>query len=242
MVTITAEKVHRLQQELTKHWHKGRKTFTIMEGVKLLGLFENWAETSVWVRFMYHALRISVNNALRTSRQGVLTSKAVTDMTKAIVSAPNATDAELQTLFLQKKIAKDIYHSKIKIHINKTMKRELFFLGHVLRHPAEFNLSTPIAHLVTRTPDFQTFGDACLDAAGGYADNPGFWWHLQFPAWVRAKTLRHYQVMVQQQCEATMVTINVLEFLTEIINYATLTVYVKSHPLVAGHEYPVLLN
>ena len=122
------------------------------------------------------------------------------------------------------------------------MKRELFFLGHVLRHPAEFNLSTPIAHLVTRTPDFQTFGDACLDAAGGYADNPGFWWHLQFPAWVRAKTLRHYQVMVQQQCEATMVTINVLEFLTEIINYATLTVYVKSHPLVAGHEYPVLLN
>ena len=39
-----------------------------------------------------------------------------------------------------------------------------------------------------------------------------------------------------------MVTINVLEFLTEIINYAALTVYVKSHPLVVGHEYPVLLN
>lgn len=160
MVTITAEKVHRLQQELTKHWHKGWKTFTIMEGVKLLGLFENWAETSVRVRFMYHALRISVNNAFRASRHGVLTSKAVTDMSKAIVSAPNATDSELQTLFLQKKIAKDIYHSKLKININTTMKKELLFLGYVLRHPAEFNLSTPIAHLVTRTPDFQTFGDA----------------------------------------------------------------------------------
>ena len=157
----------RLQQELSNHWHRGCKTFTIIEGVKLLGLFENWAKTSAWVRFMYHALRISVNNALRRARLKVVNSNTVTTMVTAISTAPNATDAELQAIFLQKKIAKDTYHTKTKIHINKTMKHELQFLRYILNNPDQFNLATPIAHLVARTPDFQTFGDACLDAAGG---------------------------------------------------------------------------
>ena len=56
------------------------------------------------------------------------------------------------------------------------------------------------------------------------------------------RPLCHYQVIVRQHKKATMVTINVLEFLTEIINYAAMTVYVNSHPLVAGNEFPVLLN
>ena len=56
--------------------------------------------------------------------------------------------------FSEREEAKNIYHSKIKIHINKTMKRELLFLGHVLRHPTELTLSIPIVPLVTRTPDF----------------------------------------------------------------------------------------
>ena len=33
-----------------------------------------------------------------------------------------------------------------------------------------------------------------------------------------------------------------LEFLTEIVNYAALTVYVQAHPKAAGHQYPILLN
>ena len=131
---IKPDKVTGLQKELSNHWHRGRKTFTIMEGAKLLGLFENWDETSAWVRFMYHALRISVNNALRRARLKVVNSNTVTTMVTAISPAPNATDAELQAIFLQKKIAKDTYHTKTKINIDKTMRHELLFLGYILNH------------------------------------------------------------------------------------------------------------
>ena len=34
--------------------------------------------------------------------------------------------------------------------------------------------STPIAHLINRTPDFQAWGDSSLDAGGGFLVDLGF--------------------------------------------------------------------
>ena len=41
----------------------------------------------------------------------------------------------------------------------------------------QYNLETPIAHIVPRDPAFVTYGDACLEAAGGFYEDLKFWWH-----------------------------------------------------------------
>ena len=102
--------------------------------------------------------------------------------------------------------------------------------------------SSPIAHLAQRIPDCQTFGDACLDAAGGFSDDLKFWWHLQFPLCIRKLTLRHFQIQVKEKCGHELITINVLEFATEIINFAAALTFHGLHPDWAGHPYPTLLN
>ena len=50
--------------EELSHWHKKRKSFTLLQGAILCGSLEFWANTSPWVRFLYHQLRSSVNLSL----------------------------------------------------------------------------------------------------------------------------------------------------------------------------------
>ena len=54
------------------------------------------------------------------------------------------------------------------------MKSELSTMINILSNPDKYNLETPIAHVVKREPDFVTFGDACLEAGGGFSENL-FW-------------------------------------------------------------------
>ena len=87
---------------------------------KIIGYNRKFGRNIPWVRFWYHVLRMLVNNALRISRSLVVSSSEITEMIKAIVDAPDTDDSELQDLFSKKK-GKDMYHSKVRIFINKTI-------------------------------------------------------------------------------------------------------------------------
>ena len=78
-------------------------------------------------------------------------------MAKALAHAPIAIDAELRKVYLQKKIAQDIYHSQVKIYMTKTMHVEISFLWEMLQQHDKYNVLIPIAHLVKREPNFQTW-------------------------------------------------------------------------------------
>ena len=93
-----------------------------------MGNLENWAETSPWVRLLYHALRVSVNNTLRASRALVLKSQEIITIIKVVACAPDAMDAELKEVYLHKKISLDTYHSQVKIFMSKTMHVKISFL------------------------------------------------------------------------------------------------------------------
>ena len=47
------------------HWHKKRKSFTLIQRGTLCGALEFWANTSPWVRFLYLNLQSAVNKCIK---------------------------------------------------------------------------------------------------------------------------------------------------------------------------------
>ncbi len=96
---------------------------------------------------------------------------------------------------------------------------------------------TPIAHIIPRMPMFTSFGDSCLEGAGGYSILLGFWWHIPFPKAVKQRTLFHKQ----DNKDGLLILINVLKFVTVIINYCAM-LHIVTTTLATNDLYPVLLN
>ena len=69
------------------------------------------------------------------------------------------------------------------------MRENLKLLLHIFRNPQKYSIEMPITHYVNRTPDFQAFGDACLNGAGGYSDELGFWFFIPWPEEIKNRTL-----------------------------------------------------
>jgi hypothetical protein len=65
----------------------------------------------------------------------------------------------------------------------------------------------------------------------------GFWWHIPFPKAVKQRTLLHKQ----NNKDGLLILINVLEFVTVIINYCA-TLHIVTTTLATNDPYPVLLN
>ncbi len=94
---------------------------------------------------------------------------------------------------------------------------------------------TPITHIIPRMPTVMASGDSCLKGMGGYSISLGFWWHLPFPEEVIQWTLIHKK----DNSDGLLISINVLEFVTVIINYCaslhlftTMNITVNLHPVV----------
>jgi hypothetical protein len=77
-------------------------------------------------------------------------------------------------------------------------------------------------------PTFITFGDSCLEGAGGYSLSLGFWWHLPFLEEVKLQMLLHKR----DNADGLLISINVLKFVTVIINYcAALHIVLNKNPM-----------
>jgi hypothetical protein len=71
------------------------------------------------------------------------------------------------------------------------MRQEIDFFREKLLPESNIKRETPIAHIIPRMPTFTSFGDSCLDGAGGYSTSLGYWWHIPFPNEVKQCTLLH---------------------------------------------------
>ena len=121
------------------------------------------------------------------------------------------------------------------------MRLELNIMKNIISNPKMYSLETPISHVINRDPDYVTYGDACLEAAGGYSEDL-FWWHIEWPEDIKALTLKN--ITITRECSTTkeLVSINLLEFVVEIINYAAITLSFKDHQSEFKHKFPMLLN
>ena len=114
-------------------------------------------------------------------------------------------------------------------------------MKNILSNPNQFNLEAPIAHVINRHPDFISYGDASLEAAGGFSRDL-FWWHIEWPDQIKSLTLK--KIIVTRKCLDTdkLVSINLLEFIVEIINYIAITQLYKEEPKLCSHSNPLLMN
>jgi hypothetical protein len=117
------------------------------------------------------------------------------------------------------------------------MSQEIEFFCEKLLLESNIAWETPIAHIIPWMPMFISFGDSCLEGAGGYSILLGFWWHIPFPKAVKQRTLLHKR----DNKDGLLILINVLKFVTVIINYCV-TLHIVTTTSVTDDPCPVLLN
>ncbi len=76
-----------------------------------------------------------------------------------------------------------------------------------------------------------TIGDSSLlEGAGGFSITLVFWWHISFPV----EVVQHTLLFKISNNDGMLVLINVLEFVTVIINYCAALHVVRTSPIVIG--------
>jgi hypothetical protein len=120
---------------------------------------------------------------------------------------------------------------------NEPCVTKIEFFCNKLKPDLGIKWEMPIAHLIPQTPFATAIGDSSLEGARGFSITLVFWWHILFPDEVVWRTLR----FKTDNDKGMLVLINVLEFVTVIINYCTALHVVRTLP-VKDDPHPVILN
>ena len=223
---------------------KGRKRFTAIEASKMVGKLARLAEGAPWVCFLVSQFYTSIAHALaqnkttfeKSSVEFQELSRLIKDKNFNATSKINRDQGKI-IRFALKKAARMFHHAPIEYNIIPSMREELDFFEKFLKPDSGVPWESPIAHLIERTPFASSFGDACLDAAGGYSIDLKCWWHVKFPTEVVLRTLKH----LPDNSKGNLISINILECVVVIIDYcAALTVIMTEN--VTDDPYPILLN
>ena len=124
----------------------------------------------------------------------------------------------LEKSFAQAETSRKDYNLKRKHWIMSTLWDELKIIKQALQSDWVSKTSL-IAHLIPNIPDADCDGDSSLDAAAGWSVSMGFWWYHPWPDENRNKTLR----VIKDGKSGELISINALECVIEILNYAACT-------------------
>ena len=100
-ICLTEKKRLSMLDELSS-WHKKRKSFTLLQGVILCGSLEFWANTSSWVRFLYHQLRSAVNKCLTNSSKITKSKKEIKSLISDLENTKGLDDYALKEKFINR--------------------------------------------------------------------------------------------------------------------------------------------
>jgi hypothetical protein len=89
--------------------------------------------------------------------------------------------------FFCKKVAQVIYNTRASMVYTLAVLEEIAFITRIFSDPVTYRWESPIAHLIVRKHDYETFGDACLRGAGGLLPSLRFWWALEWPQEIVAR-------------------------------------------------------
>jgi hypothetical protein len=240
-VGISPDYVEEVLDLLNSTWHSHRHHFTVGEAQKLTGKLGQLAEGANRVFHLLTHLYASIAYALSENKR--LLSDTSPEFRNICLSLKTGSfpcsvrDQVKHINFVMMGASHLVHHAKFQYNMNKTMRQEIEFFREKLLPESNIAWETPIAHIIPRTPAFTSFGDSCLEGAGGYCILLGFWWHIPFPEAVIQRTLKHKK----DNKDGLLILINVLKFVTVIINYCAALRFVTTTS-ATDDPYPVLLN
>ena len=217
-VAITPEYRVSVLALLMTTWHKDRRSFTVSEIEKLAGKLGRLGEGARWVFHLMGQIYSSIANSLRSNTQYLMhTSKQFKLIIRQVKNKHLTTTTEdlREVNFAARQIATSVHRCKERYWINATLRAEIDLLTTTLADPS-ISFSTPIAHCISRDPSASVWGDACLYGGGGFSFDLQFWWHLQWPMEVQRRT----KLYLANNKNGKLISINSLEFVSVIINYA----------------------
>ena len=234
-VGLPVDKHFKIQHQM-KAFHLQRKCCSILEGATLLGLLEHIGTYLPWFRHVYGNIRASFNDALRKSNINIERSETYINCLNAITHLEGS-ELAYHLKHLARMKAKAIYKSgghKDDIRITFDFRQDLNL---ILALSSDIHLwTTPIPHIIPRTPDYTAFCDSCSYGAGGYSPELGFMWHIFWPKKVTAKCI---DVALPFR-EDSSTHINLLEYASILITYAIAQCTLRDNLSLRHHSYPTL--
>ena len=123
----------------------------------------------------------------------------------------------------------------LKHRICPSFRLEIDLIATLLREESS-SVSTPISQLVKREQTFVSYGDAYLINGGGWSIDLQFWWCIVWPKEISIRTV----CCLKENGGGNLISINILEYLVVIIDYAASQAAIALEPL--KDEYPTILN
>lgn len=239
-VGMTREYLDQILDILNTDWPEDAEFFELRSIVILAGKLARLAEAASWVFHLMPHIYSSIAYALRSHETFLLGEcNTFIDLIKKIKNLrffPSENDDVDHLNFYIRKAAKRKFRSSLQYEVNKTLMDELNILRAWL-HPASGVLwQSPLAFIIKKTAYATSAGDSCCFGGGGFSLGFNFWWHLTWPK----KVLKRTKLYVENNKKGRLISINVLEFISVIINYAAAYTALQLDGCVDPH--PVLLN
>jgi hypothetical protein len=213
-------------------WHKRRNTFDTAELQELIGKVARIGEACRWIFYLLPHLYASVDYALKQNKK--FYTSCSSSFRKLLESIKKARHSDIAVAnFEMRTAAQRVYRCKKRYHINETMRAEIAAIREIIDPLSGIVLESPIGHLVKRMPTYEGYSDACVYGGGGYSIAQKFWWHVLWPTELFEKTIKFMK-------GKEMVDINVLEFMSMIINFVGALVALETDGL-GDDPWPVML-
>jgi hypothetical protein len=198
MVTIPDDKRQDVVSML-RDWSSSatRYSFTLKEAAELLGQLVHICRVCPWGKFLFQNLHHEMVHALQRNAHRIEHDPKFRDIiAQRDHHRLHPTDSSRYRFFC-KKIARAIFDSKAKTFLTSHIRQEVDFLLTVLSNPGTYRWGSPIAHLIPREHDAEAFHDACPKGAGGFSSDLDYWWVVEWPQEIFARTLlpptdKHY--------------------------------------------------
>ena len=218
-------------------WGDHRKQFTVKEAEELSGKLQHIAITAPWLKFLLTQICASLAAALKLNEEVARRSiRSFQNALKALRRLPPGAEHEDARRFHQARVARHPHLHPKPHFINKTLRKELRLIRRVLSDD-RFSKNTPISHLISRVPIATAYGDSSLDAAGGFCPELGFWWYIEWPQNIRARTLR----FVKNNRQGNLIDINLLEYAALLITDIIANTRVSDLGILATDPNPHVL-
>lgn len=202
--------------DILGHWHKKRKSFTILEIERVVGKLNHAANIVPWLKHIMGHLYTSLAAALGQSKSHLIkSSRSFRNLMEMIKREPCTEEEALISSFAVGQSASRIHRSKQAFYLNRTAIEEFQIIRQAIADPT-IDKTCPIAHLVPKEPDAECSGDSSLDSAGGWSIDMEYWWYIEWPQQVRQNTLR----FIKNNKNGKLIAINALEYAASLINYA----------------------